>query len=568
MTNKEIIKLLSRTSKFMELHGANEFKIKSYNNAIFNLERTHDPLEKLELKEIENINGVGKSIAGKIDQINRTGTLDLLEQYIADTPPGVIDLMNIRGIGIKKLRTLWQKHHIDSKNALHEALEADALVNIKGLGGKTLENIRQALDFAIAAEGKLHYATAESLAAELVEKIKNSLTDVPISFTGKIRRRWGVIDRLELLVGTTDFIGLNKILSQSEKVKFSPKLSGPSTWRGRTTGDYDIEISIYLTSPEQFFNQLIITTGSGSHISFENAGESLKSLCGKSLFNSEEAAYRQLGIAFCEPEIREGNWELPLALENKLPDLLTVEDLQGIIHNHTTYSDGQHTIKEMARGCMELGYAYLGISDHSKAAYYYANGLFEERVAAQQKEIDSINQEIAPFRIFKGIEADILANGDLDYDKTTLESFEFIVASIHSGLNMDKIKATERLITAIANPFTTILGHMTGRLLLLRAGYPVDHEAIIKACAEFKVIIEINAHPHRLDIDWHWVKYALDQGVLLSVNPDAHSIEGYANMRFGVLCGRKGGLTKEQTFNAWPLEKVKKYLSDRKKSIN
>ena len=567
MTNKDIVRILSRTSKFMELHGENDFKIKRYSNAIFNLERTNKTLDTLDIQEIEQINGVGRSIAAKIDQINKTGTLDLLEQYIADTPPGVVELMSVRGIGVKKLRKLWSEYNIDSKAALDLALQNNQLNNVKGLGGKTLETIRKALDFSISSEGKLHYATAALLAEDLIQKIKSEFTDTQISFTGKLRRKWDVIDKLELLIGSTDFIGLNKILSQNDDIKFEPKLSGPSTWRGRLIGDYKIEVNVYLATLEQFFNQLIITTGSGSHIAYDQSGESLKSLCSKSLFNSEEEAYKQLGLEFCEPDIREGNWELELSLAHKLPELLTVADLKGIIHNHTTYSDGQHTVSEMAQGCIDLGYSYLGISDHSKAAYYYANGLFEERVAAQQKEIDSVNKEIAPFRIFKGIEADILANGDLDYDKSTLESFDFVVASIHSGLSMDKIKATERLITAIANPYTTILGHMTGRLLLMREGYPVDHEAVVKACAEFNVIIEINAHPHRLDIDWRWVRFALEQGVLLSVNPDAHSVEGFSNMQYGVFIGRKGGLTKEQTFNAWELEKVQKYLDERKKSI-
>ena len=565
MTNKEIIHILSRTRKLMELHGENDFKIRSYSNAIFNLERLQEKLSDLTLAELEKINGVGKSIASKIDQINQTGDLDALAEYQKNTPVGVIQLMDMRGLGIKKLRVLWHDFDIDSKQALNTALKNNSLANVKGLGSKTLESMQKALDFSFASEGKMHYAAAELIGNQLIELIQPEFGNALISFTGKLRRKWEVIDQIELLLGSTDFMTLNKVLKASDAILFEPKLSGPSTWRGRLINEGDMVIAIYLTSEKEFYNQLIITTGSGAHIAANNPGGSLKLFCATSNIESEQEAYQQTGLEFCPPEIREGSWELPLATTNNLPKLLNDEDLQGIIHNHTNYSDGQNSLMEMAEGCMDLGYSYLGISDHSKAAYFYANGLFEERVIAQHQEIDIINKEISPFRIFKGIEADILANGDLDYDKTTLESFEFVVASIHSGLSMDKTKATERLITAIANPYTTILGHMTGRLLLQREGYPVDHEAIIKACAEFNVIIEINAHPHRLDIDWRWVHLALENGVLLSINPDAHSIQGYKNMRFGVLIGRKGGLTKEQTFNAWPLEKVEKYLLDRKK---
>jgi DNA polymerase (family 10) len=220
----------------------------------------------------------------------------------------------------------------------------------------------------------------------------------------------------------------------------------------------------------------------------------------------------------------------------------------------------------MAEYCKELGYEYLGISDHSRTASY-AGGLEIEKVQQQHKEIDDLNQELAPFRIFKGIESDILLDGSLDYPVEVLKSFDFIVSSIHSSLGMDRKKATARLLKAIENPYTTILGHPTGRLLLRREGYPIDHKAIIDACAKFGVIIEINANPWRLDLDWRWVQYAMEKGVKLSINPDAHEMEGYADMRYGVLVGRKGGLSKDMTFNALSLAEMEDYLKNRKNKI-
>ena len=252
-----------------------------------------------------------------------------------------------------------------------------------------------------------------------------------------------------------------------------------------------------------------------------------------------------------------------LARENKIPVLLQDADLKGILHNHSTYSDGKHSLRQMAEHCKALGFEYLGISDHSRTASY-AGGLEIEKVLKQHQEIDELNQELAPFRIFKGIESDILGDGSLDYPEEILASFDFIVSSVHSILNMDQKRATERLIRAISNPYTTILGHPTGRLLLRREGYPIDHKAVIDACAAHGVVIEINANPWRLDLDWRWVRYAMEQGVKLAINPDAHEMDGYEDMKYGVLVGRKGGLTKEMTLNALSGDEIASYFASRK----
>ena len=269
-------------------------------------------------------------------------------------------------------------------------------------------------------------------------------------------------------------------------------------------------------------------------------------------------------MQYIPTEMREGYDEVALAKEDKIPTLLEESDLKGILHNHSTYSDGKHTLRQMAEACRDLGYEYLGISDHSRTAFY-AGGLDIEAVEKQHHEIDELNKELAPFKIFKGIESDILADGSLDYPEETLKSFDFIVSSIHSILNMDIKRATSRLVTAIENPYTTILGHPTGRLLLRREGYPIDHKTVIDACAKHGVVIEINANPWRLDLDWRWVRYAMEQGVKLSINPDAHEIDGYGDMKYGVLVGRKGGLTKEMTLNALSLSEIETFFTSGRK---
>lgn len=285
-------------------------------------------------------------------------------------------------------------------------------------------------------------------------------------------------------------------------------------------------------------------------------------------FESEEAIYAQVNIPYIIPEMREGTFEFEWVQQHSNSDLVTWDALKGILHNHSTYSDGKNTLSEMAHYCQELGFEYLGIADHSKTASY-ARGLSEERVWEQHAEIDKLNVLFAstnpkPFKILKGIESDILGDGSLDYSDDILKSFDYIVASIHQNLKMTEEKAMSRLLKAIENPYTTILGHPTGRLLLSRAGYPVDHRKMIDACAANGVVIEINASPYRLDLDWRWIQYALEKNVMLSINPDAHEKEGYFDMHYGVANARKGGLTTNMTFNALSLTEIEAFLEKRK----
>src|SRR5690606_14993750 len=314
-----------------------------------------------------------------------------------------------------------------------------------------------------------------------------------------------------------------------------------------------------------FVRETLLRTGSRNHLLAPVLDyPSLAAFFRSKTFDSELQAYQEAGLAYIAPELREGQFEIALAREGKLPVLLELEDLRGSLHNHSTYSDGKHTLRDMATYCQSLGYEYLGIADHSRSAFY-AGGLDIERVAEQQREIEVLNRELAPFRVFSGIESDILVDGSLDYPDDILASFDFVVASIHSALSMTRQKATSRLIKAIENPYTTILGHPTGRLLLRRDGYPIDHQAIIDACAANDVVIEINANPWRLDLDWRWIRYAIEKGVRLSINPDAHEKEAYADMRYGVLVARKGGLTREMTLNALSADALTIYFEARKK---
>jgi DNA polymerase (family X) len=564
LENKDIVRAFRLATSLMELHDENPFKIRTYTNAVAVLERLEAPLNGLSAEELERLDGIGKALAGKIAEISETGSFAELDKFISATPPGVIDMLRIKGIGPKKIRTIWKDLGVVSTEALLEACENNQIAALKGFGAKTQETIKNALLYTQESKGKLLYAELEPTALHLREFLREKLNTDKVEIAGEIRRRLEIIQNLLLLVGVEDPLEVPKALAEVPGLQPDPVRSGPFIWRGRenTSG---LAVEIKTVPPAAFVNQLFLHTGSEGHIAgLYNDSEALIGLTRQEQFSSEAAIYERAGLSFVEPEMREGTHELLLARENALPELLTDDDLRGILHNHSTYSDGVHTLEQMATHCRDKGYDYLGICDHSKSAFY-ANGLQEFRVKEQHREIDKLNHKLAPFVIFKGIESDILADGSLDYTDEVLASFDFVVASIHSNLKMDITKATDRLIGAIQNPYTTILGHPTGRLLLRREGYPIDHKAVIDACAEHGVIIEINANPWRLDLDWRWVAYALSKEVKMSINPDAHSMAGYDDMRYGVFMGRKGGLTKEMTLNTFSVAALADHFAARKR---
>lgn len=562
MNNKSIIAALKTTMSLMEIHGENDFKIKSFSNALFNLERHSSPLEKLNEEELAKIDGVGKSIAAKINELNTSGKMESMEALISKTPTGIIDMMSLKGFGAKKIKAVWKELNVESIDNLLAAIEEGKLAKLKGFGQKTQDNIKEAILFQKKHEGKLLYAEAEPLVKQLEDQLTSSLPNAVISVSGAYRRKMEILEVIEFVIAHDNSDEVYKSLEAIEDLVYLPKVSGPFIWKGELQSS-KVKIHFRVCTKKEFYKTLFLSSSAPGHI-YHNVkdGKNFRQLISKADINSEEEIYRLADISYVEPELREGLIEFDSS--QKDTTLLEMKDLKGILHNHCTYSDGQHTLEEMAVYCKELGYEYLGITDHSKSSFHYANGLYENRVKEQQEEIDELNKKLAPFRIFKGIECDILPDGSLDYSNEVLASFDFIVSSIHSSMNMDVEKATNRLIRAIENPFTTILGHSTGRLLLKRDGYPIDHKKVIDACAEHNVTIEVNANPRRLDIDWRWIPYAMEKGVKLSINPDAHKKEGYADMYYGVCVARKGGLTKEMNLNSLSLDELTAYFDKRK----
>jgi len=566
LDNKTILKQLKLQAALMELHDENSFKIRGYQNAVFNLDKIDIELGNLSLAELEKIDGVGKSIATNINEINQRGVSIALEEYLKNTPEGIVELLDMKGIGPKKIKVLWKELGIESGHELKEAANSGLVAKLKGFGEKTQQTIINALEFKEANANKLHYAEAEKLAEIVMAEIREIAPDIKIEVTGALRRKMEVIEVIDLIVGTDNIETIEDALDDAENFEQIIEESGPITWRGSYKA-LRIPIQLSFCEKEDFVKEQFLRTGSNLHLSLEVKDKlTLKDIVRQHDFASEKEIYAAAGLREIVPEMREGTFEIEAAKNGKLPELVEMKDLKGILHNHSTYSDGKHSLEQMAQHCKDLGYEYLGICDHSKSAFY-ANGLYENRVIQQHEEIDQLNEKLAPFKIFKGIESDILYDGQLDYTDDVLASFDFIVASVHSILNMNIEKATQRLLTAIENPYTTILGHPTGRLLLRREGYPIDHKMVIDHCSKHNVVIEINANPWRLDLDWRWVHYALEQGVKLAINPDAHEMDGYQHMYYGLLAGRKGGLTADMTFNALSAEEIGKYFAERKQKI-
>lgn len=564
LDNKSITRKLKLIIQLMELHEENPFKVRSYQSAIYTIDQGGVSLDGLTKDQLQDIKGIGKSMAEVIIALDETGTAPLLDELLAKTPEGLLEVLQIKGLGPKKVKVLWKELNITSTHELMEACQSGQVAKLKGFGEKTQQSIIAAMEYQEANRAKWLYADLEPMVEALQQDLEQKFGVGKVAISGDYARKIEVLEQIELVVetpdGKADFNAVNSVPSLTQQLK----ISSPFKWRGEVK-DLGLRVNIHFCRPTEFVRDNLLRTGSRNHLLAPVLDHpSLASFFRSKPFESELQAYQAAGLSYIAPELREGQFEIALAKEGKLPVLLEMDDLRGSLHNHSTYSDGKHTLRDMATYCQSLGYEYLGIADHSRSAFY-AGGLDIEKVAEQQKEIKLLNEELAPFRIFSGIESDILVDGSLDYPDDVLASFDFVVASIHSALSMTRQRATARLIKAIEDPYTTILGHPTGRLLLRREGYPIDHQAIIDACAANEVVIEINANPWRLDLDWRWIHYALEKGVRLSINPDAHEKEAYADMRYGVMVARKGGLTREMTLNALSADALAIYFEAKKK---
>jgi DNA polymerase (family 10) len=552
MNNDTISDNFSLLAKLMDIHGENPFKSKSYANAAFQLDKLTVPLSTLSPYQINGLKGIGETIGTKIVEQIETGELKLLNEYLSKTPPGILDMLRIKGIGPKKIATIWKELEIESLGELLYACNENRLTLYKGFGEKTQQNIKEAIEFFLQHQGLFLYAQLEAWVNLFEQQWQKQFAQQPTQLVGEFRRQQEIIHQLEWVTTVqpnqiaTWLISLNFTLQSSDHPNHIQAVSADG-----------ITVHFHCTEADHFYQKIFLLSGSEIFLQYwlENFGNLMDIAC-----KDENSIFTAAGIHPIPPAQRETVAIIKLAKEKALPPFIQTNQIKGIIHSHSNWSDGSNTLEEMATAAHEKGYEYLVISDHSRAAFY-ANGLHPDRILAQHREIERLNKVLAPFIIFKSIESDILNDGSLDYPKEVLASFDLVIASVHSNLKMPEEKAMNRLLTAIENPYTSILGHPTGRLLLSRSGYPVDHEKIIDACVANQVVIELNAHPRRLDIDWRWIEKAINKGALISINPDAHSIEGFADTRYGVLVAQKAGLPAEKNLSSFSLAEMNNFLA-------
>jgi DNA polymerase (family 10) len=553
-TTVEVAEMLREYGRRLSLAGGNPYRARAYVRAADSLAALGEPLEALVAEDrLTDLPGIGDAIAAIVTTMYRTGAYPKLEEMRREIPASVLEMLAVPGLRPDKVLKLYRDLGVTSLAELEEAARGDRIKKSKGLGASLQTKILQNIGIAKSGERRLHMHRADVLLRHAAERLKATEGIKRVAIAGDLRRGCELIGELAL-VAEADAISDASAVSASGG-----------------------ELKVHLSDARHFGAALLETTGSPAHVEELRALAKSKGyrLDARGLWKarklvagaSEEDIYAQLGLQFIPPELREGADEIHLAERGKIPDLVGDRDVRGILHAHTESSDGVNTLAEMVEATRSRGYQYFGVADHSKSAHY-AGGLSIAQITAQHKAIDRLNKSFdASFQVFKGIESDILADGSLDYADDVLARFDFVVASVHSRFRLDPKEQTRRIVNAIANPYTTILGHMTGRQLLRRPGYEVDVETVLKACARHSVAVEINANPWRLDLDWRWHRRALELGCMLSVNPDAHSTDEIDLTHWGVEMARKGGVPAARVLNCMPLAVFRRYLQDRKKRV-
>ncbi|MFA6597714.1 MAG: DNA polymerase/3'-5' exonuclease PolX [Ignavibacteriaceae bacterium] len=548
---REIIDLLDKIADLLEFRSENPFKISAFRNGANTIRKLNEDINELvnsgKLKEIK---GIGKGIYAVIEEYCSHGFSKTLDELKENIPDSLFELFNIRGLGSKKVALLFNQENIRSIDELKKACNENRLLGVKGFGEKIQQNILDEIKQLEVNKNYLliHFAEREA------EKIKNIFDDIltikKYEFTGELRRTREVYSSLEVVI----LVESNKVEELVTELGDNISVDEISEGMLKSNTTFNLPLTIYAVfSENDFAKRLFETTGSKEFLQKINYSSD------KFIGNSEEEIFEKMHLTYLAPEMREEEFFSLTKEDFKRPSTLTNDLLKGFLHFHTTYSDGLCSIEEMVPYAKNLGYEYFVVCDHSKTAAY-ANGLSEQRILQQNKEIKRITS-VNRWRLLQGIESDILTNGDLDYPEEILREFQFVVASVHSNFSLSEENMTNRIIKAVENPFTDVLGHPTGRLLLHRAPYKHDIKKIIDACSRNNVAIEINAHPNRLDLDWRNIFYAREQGCLFSINADAHSLENILLTKYGVVIARKGGIQPEEIINCLDYRNFVKFLN-------
>jgi DNA polymerase (family 10) len=563
----QVASVLEDVGNLLELTGGNPFETRAYQNAARTVSSLEGDInEYVASGRISHVPGLGKTLVARITELVTTGHMELYDRLQAEVPPGLREMLRIPGLGPKRVRQIYQALHIDTLTDLRAAAENGQIAALPGFGEKSQEKILKGLVFLTQHQDRYRYDVAEADAMPIVAALRALPQIVRVSIAGSLRRRKEIVKDLDIVASVAADDDRAAVMDQFVAL---PRVNAV-TARGDTKTSVilhsGIALDLRLVTDDEYPYALHHFTGSKEHnVALRTRAHAVGIKINEyGIFRGDERIpcrdehdlYRALGLHYIPPELREDRGEIEAALAGELPRLVTEQDLRGILHVHSTWSDGQTSIREMAEAALALGAEYLGICDHSQVAAY-AQGLTADAVRRQHEEIDRLNEEFAGrIRLLKGTECDILRDGSLDYDDETLATFDFVVASIHSQFQLPPEEQTRRLIRAIENPYCSILGHPTGRILLGRAGYEPDLEAVIDRAGELGVAIELNADPHRFDLDWRLHRYATSRGVRIPICPDAHSPSGLANMRLGVGIARKGWLTPEDVLNTRPLDEL------------
>lgn len=571
MDKKQVIEILEEIGTLLELKGENPFKTRAYENAARALRGVSEDLHELVASNrLRGIKGIGEAISEKITTLVTTGTLKYYEELRRSFPPGIMELLRIPGLGPKKAKKLLDDLGVASIDDLEKACKENRVAKLEGFSAKSQQNLLDGIQQIRQFASRHLYHHAEQAARPLFEAVKKHAKVIRAELAGSLRRHKETIKDIDIVASCKE-ADRAAIMDFFTKLPTVQNIIAKGDTKSSVLLENGVAADLRLTTDKDFPYLLHHLTGSAEHnIALRGHGQKLGIKVSEwGLFKGEKLIrckdeteiFAALGMSYVPPELREDTGELEAALQDKIPRLIANEDLKGVLHCHSTYSDGANSIREMAEECRRLGFEYFGICDHSMSVYY-AKGLSPERVKQQHKEIDKLNAELKGFHIFKGTECDILPDGKLDYPDNVLASFDFVVASIHSSMNMTEEQATKRLIKAMEHPAVKIIGHPTGRLLLGREGYPINHRKVIEAAAELGVSIEINASPHRFDLDWRYCKYAAEKGVQISINPDAHEVAGIADIFYGVGIARKGWLRKNEVLNTKSTKEIAKWFRE------
>jgi len=563
MDKKTVIDILNEIGLLLELKGENPFKIRAYYNAARALETLDEDIEVLvKNNKLKEVKGIGEAINKKITELINTGRLEYYENLKASIPEGLIEMIKIPGLGPKKIKTLYDKLDIKNIGELEYACLENRLVELPGFGEKTQKKILEGIKF-VKRFSNQHLFSEACLEANLLKQyLLKTGRVIRCEIAGSIRRKKEIVKDIDILATTNDPQKLMERFVEYDKTR---DVIAKGDTKTSITLESGINADLRVVKDKEYPYALHHFTGSKEHNTAmrQRAKRMGFKMNEYGLFKGdtlikcqdEEEIFRKLNLSYIPPEIRENMGEIEAAEKGEIPVLVEEKDIKGIFHVHTNYSDGANTLTEMVNGARELGYKYIGITDHSKSARY-AHGLKEEDILRQFDEIDRFNEKYTDIKILKGIESDILKDGSLDYEEDLLKQFDFVIASVHSNFKMSKEEMTERIIKAVKNEYTTILGHVTGRLLLSRDGYDLDVYRVIDACVEYDKIIEMNSNPHRLDIDWRYIKYAKEKGVKLAICPDAHRVEGLLDVKYGVGIARKGWFEAKDVINTYDVDKV------------